>query len=153
MAHYLWHKGRCELALFIQSRNSEVFSVDIRPAAKIGQGVKLDRATDIVIGETAVVENNVSILQNVTLGGTGKVSGDRHPKIREGVIIGSGAKILGNIEVGMGSNAGAGSVVLDSVPACYTVVGAPAKIVGKPNCTMPCESMQQYVVADADKSD
>lgn len=148
LAHYLWHKERSELALFIQSRNSEVFSVDIHPAAKIGQGVMLDHATGIVIGETAVVENNVSILQNVTLGGTGNESGDRHPKIREGVMIGSGAKILGNIEIGMGCKVGAGSVVLNSVPPCYTVVGVPAKIVGKTTCSMPCESMDQNVFSD-----
>lgn len=150
LAHYLWHKGRTDLALFIQSRNSEVFSVDIHPAAKIGKGVMLDHATGIVIGETAVVEDNVSILQNVTLGGTGNESGDRHPKIREGVMIGSGAKILGNIEIGKGSKVGAGSVVLDSVPAGVTVVGVPAKIVGKPDCRMPCESMQQNVLEDGD---
>jgi serine O-acetyltransferase len=149
LANYLWHKDRSELALFIQSRNSEAFSVDIHPAAQIGRGVMLDHATGIVIGETTVVEDNVSILQNVTLGGTGNESGDRHPKIRQGVMIGSGAKILGNIEIGMGSKIGAGSVVLDSVPACVTVVGVPAKIVGKPNCSMPCESMQQNVLADS----
>ena len=148
LAHYLWHKGRTELALFIQSRNSETFSVDIHPAATIGRGVMFDHATGIVIGETAVVEDNVSILQNVTLGGTGNEQGDRHPKIRCGVMIGSGAKILGNIEVGHGSKVGAGSVVLDSVPPCVTVVGVPAKVVGKPNCTMPCESMQQNVLDD-----
>ncbi len=148
LAHRLWNQGRIELALFMQSRSSSVFSVDIHPAAKIGQGVMLDHATGIVIGETAVVENNVSILQNVTLGGTGNEQGDRHPKIREGVMIGSGAKILGNIEIGVGSKVGAGSVVLDSVPACVTVVGVPAKVVGKPTCTMPCESMQQNVLED-----
>jgi len=151
LAHYLHHRERYELALFIQSRNSEVFSVDIHPAAQIGQGVMLDHATGIVIGETTVVENNVSILQNVTLGGTGNESGDRHPKIREGVMIGSGAKILGNIEIGRGSKVGAGSVVLSSVPAGVTVVGVPAKIVGTPDCTMPCESMQQNVLADKQK--
>ncbi|MEM0910137.1 MAG: serine O-acetyltransferase [Pseudomonadota bacterium] len=148
LAHLLWHKGRVELALFMQSRSSSVFSVDTHPAAKIGQGVMLDHATGIVIGETAVVENNVSILQNVTLGGTGNEQGDRHPKIREGVMIGSGAKILGNIEVGAGSKVGAGSVVLDSVPAGVTVAGVPAKVVGKPTCPMPCESMQQNVLED-----
>lgn len=150
LASYLWHKGRTELALFIQSRNSEVFSVDIHPAARIGKGVMLDHATGIVIGETAVVEDNVSILQNVTLGGTGNESGDRHPKIREGVMIGSGAKILGNIEIGKGSKVGAGSVVLASVPAGVTVVGVPAKTVGKADCRMPCESMQQNVLQDSD---
>lgn len=148
LAHYLWNKGRTQLALFIQSRNSEVFSIDIHPAARIGQGVMFDHATGIVIGETTIIEDNVSILQSVTLGGTGNESGDRHPKIRQGVMIGSGAKILGNIEVGRGSKVGAGSVVLDSVPACVTVVGVPAKIVGEPDCSMPCESMQQNVLED-----
>lgn len=149
LAHYLWQKGRTELALFIQSRNSETFSVDIHPAAIIGQGVMFDHATGIVIGETTVVEDNVSILQNVTLGGTGNESGDRHPKIREGVMVGSGAKILGNIEIGRGSKVGAGSVVLNSIAPCVTVVGVPAKVVGTPDCNMPCESMQQNVLEDS----
>jgi len=148
LAHYLWHKGRKDLSLFIQSRNSEASGVDIHPAASMGKGVMLDHATGIVIGETAVVEDNVSILQNVTLGGTGNEQGDRHPKIRQGVMIGSGAKILGNIEIGEGSKVGAGSVVLSSVPPCVTVVGVPAKIVGKPDCTMPCDSMKQNVLDD-----
>lgn len=153
LAHYMWNKGRTELALFLQSRNSQVFSVDIHPAAKIGHGVMFDHATGIVIGETAVVENNVSILQGVTLGGTGNESGDRHPKVREGVMIGSGAKVLGNIEIGKGSKIGAGSVVLDHVAPRTTVVGVPAKIVGKPVCTgMPCESMQQNVFEDKNTS-
>ncbi|MFC3122438.1 serine O-acetyltransferase [Agaribacter flavus] len=151
LAHYLWQNGRKELALFMQSRNSEVFSVDIHPAAKIGQGVMLDHATGIVIGETAVVEDNVSILQNVTLGGTGNEQGDRHPKIREGVMIGSGAKILGNIEIGKGSKVGAGSVVLNNVKCGVTVVGVPAKVVGKPDCKMPCDSMEQNVLQDKAK--
>jgi len=153
LANYMWLKGRKELALFMQSRSSEVFSVDIHPAAQIGKGVMFDHATGIVIGETAVVEDNVSILQEVTLGGTGNESGDRHPKVRQGVMIGSGAKILGNIEIGQGARVGAGSVVLDDVPACMTVVGVPAKIVGKSSCKMPCDSMQQNVLADAKKSD
>lgn len=145
LAHYLWQRGRKDLALFIQSRNSQVFGVDIHPAARIGRGVMFDHATGIVIGETSVVEDNVSILQNVTLGGTGNESGDRHPKIRQGVMIGSGAKILGNIEVGRGSKVGAGSVVLKDVPAHVTVVGVPAKVVGKPLCENPCETMVQNV--------
>lgn len=148
LAHYLWQHGRIDLALFLQSRNSEVFGVDIHPAATIGKGVMFDHATGIVIGETAVIEDNVSILQNVTLGGTGNQSGDRHPKIREGVMVGSGAKILGNIEVGRGSKVGAGSVVLNNVSAGVTVVGVPAKVVGKPDCCMPCDSMQQNVLED-----
>jgi serine O-acetyltransferase len=148
LANYMWHKGRTDLSLFIQSRNSIASGVDIHPAAKIGKGVMLDHATGIVIGETTVVEDNVSILQNVTLGGTGNEQGDRHPKIRQGVMIGSGAKILGNIEIGEGSKVGAGSVVLIDVPCCVTVVGVPARIVGKPDCSMPCESMKQNVLDD-----
>lgn len=148
MAHYLWTKQRSDLALFIQSRNSQVFGVDIHPAAKIGKGVMFDHATGIVVGETTVIEDNVSILQSVTLGGTGSESGDRHPKIREGVMVGSGAKILGNIEIGQGSKVGAGSVVLDAVPAHTTVAGVPAKIIGHPRCSKPCESMDQNILAD-----
>ncbi len=145
LAHYLWNQGRKQLALFIQSRNSQVFSVDIHPAARIGQGVMFDHATGIVVGETAVIEDDVSIMQSVTLGGTGNESGDRHPKIRQGVMVGSGAKILGNIEVGEGSKVGAGSVVLDHVPPHVTVVGVPAKVVGRPTCDRPCETMDQKI--------
>lgn len=148
LAHYLWCLGRRELALFIQSRNSEVFGVDIHPAAQIGKGVMFDHATGIVVGETAVIEDNVSIMQSVTLGGTGNQSGDRHPKVRAGVMVGSGAKILGNLEVGTGSKVGAGSVVLNDVPPHVTVVGVPAKIVGTPSCDKPCETMRQNVLAD-----
>ena len=148
LAHHLWLQNRKDLALFVQSRNSEVFGVDIHPAAQIGRGVMFDHATGIVIGETTVIEDNVSILQSVTLGGTGKVVGDRHPKIREGVMIGAGAKILGNIEVGKGSKVGAGSVVLKPVAPGVTVVGAPAKVVGRPHCTQPCETMEQNVLED-----
>lgn len=148
LAHYLWAHDRKDLALFIQSRNSEVFGVDIHPAARIGKGVMFDHATGIVVGETTVIEDNVSILQSVTLGGTGNESGDRHPKIRQGVMVGSGAKILGNIEVGKGSKVGAGSVVLDDVPPHVTVAGVPAKIVGKPCCENPCETMEQNVLED-----
>jgi serine O-acetyltransferase len=148
LAHQLWMAGRKDLALFIQSRNSEAFSVDIHPAAKIGQGVMFDHATGIVVGETAVIDNNVSIMQSVTLGGTGNEAGDRHPKIREGVMIGAGAKILGNIVIGEGAKVGAGSVVLDDVPAHVTVAGIPAKIVGKPSCQKPCETMRQNILED-----
>ena len=148
LAHYLWEKDRRDLALFIQSRNSEVFGVDIHPAAHIGCGVMFDHATGIVVGETTVIEDDVSILQSVTLGGTGNETGDRHPKIRRGVMVGSGAKILGNIEIGRGSKVGAGSVVLSDVPAHVTVVGVPAKIVGKPCCANPCETMEQNVLED-----
>lgn len=130
LAHYFWINGRTALALMIQSRVSEVFAVDIHPAAEIGSGVVIDHATGVVIGETAVVGNGVTILHNVTLGGTGKSGGDRHPKIRDGVVIGAGAKILGNIEVGRNARIGAGAVVLKAVPAAATAVGNPARLVG-----------------------
>ncbi len=130
IAHHLWNQGREEIAFYLQSLISEVFTVDIHPAAKLGHGVLLDHATGFVAGETAVVENNVSNLHEVTLGGTGKTTGDRHPKVREGVLIGAGAKLLGNVNIGKGAKIGACSVVLDDVPAHATVVGVPAKIVG-----------------------
>lgn len=149
LAHHLYQNNRKQLALFIQSRNSEVFAVDIHPAALVGKGVMFDHATGIVIGETAVIEDNVSVLQNVTLGGTGNESGDRHPKVREGVMIGSGAKVLGNIEIGRASKVGAGSVVLDNVPECVTVVGVPAKVVSRHvRQELPCESMDQSFRSD-----
>ena len=147
-AHQLWAEGRQSLALLLQHRISLTFAVDIHPAARIGSGLLIDHATGLVIGETAVIEDCVSIMQSVTLGGTGKTSGDRHPKIRKGVLIGPGAKILGNIEVGEGSKVGAGSVVLNDVPPHVTVVGVPAKVVGRPVCQHPCESMQQNVLED-----
>lgn len=148
LAHYLWQQNRQPLALFVQSRNSESFGVDIHPGARIGQGVMFDHATGIVIGETAVVEDHVSILQSVTLGGTGNETGDRHPKIRQGVMIGAGAKILGNIEVGRGAKVGAGSVVLKNVREHVTVAGVPAKTVGVPCCDNPCETMNQNILED-----
>ncbi|CAL4318296.1 Serine acetyltransferase [Buchnera aphidicola (Eriosoma grossulariae)] len=129
ISNYLWTFNQKSLALHLQNQISTVFSVDIHPAAKIGSGVMFDHATGIVIGETVVIEDNVSILQSVTLGGTGKIIGDRHPKIRSDVMIGAGAKVLGNIEVGIGAKIGAGAVVLNSIPAYSTVVGIPAKIV------------------------
>lgn len=143
IGHWLWQEGRRALALYLQSQVSVVFGVDIHPAAAVGCGIMLDHATGIVIGETAVVENDVSILQSVTLGGTGKTGGDRHPKIREGVMIGAGVKILGNIEVGRGAKIGAGSVVLQSVPAHTTAAGVPARIVGKPESDKPSLDMNQ----------
>jgi serine O-acetyltransferase len=149
LANCLWQQNRKELARFIQSRTSEVFGVDIHPACKVGHGIMFDHATGIVIGETAVIEDNVSILQSVTLGGTGNEQGDRHPKIRAGVLIGAGAKVLGNIEVGEGARIGANSVVLSPVPAHTTVVGVPAKVVGKPNCPCPAESMNQNFLDDS----
>ncbi|WP_372882742.1 serine O-acetyltransferase [Psychromonas sp.] len=143
VAHWLWNNNRIPLALYLQNRSSELFAVDVHPAAKIGKGIMFDHATGVVIGETAVIEDNVSLLQGVTLGGTGKVGGDRHPKIRQGVMIGAGAKVLGNIEIGIGAKIGAGSVVLEAVPPHTTVAGVPAKVVGVPSCDMPSLSMEQ----------
>jgi len=131
MSHWLWRHGRRHVARQIQSRVSERFAVDIHPAARFGRGILIDHGTGLVVGETAVVENEVSILQAVTLGGTGKECGDRHPKIRHGVLIGAGAKVLGNIEVGEGAKIGAGSIVLDDVEPYTTVVGNPARPVGE----------------------
>jgi serine O-acetyltransferase len=148
LANFLWKTNREELARFIQSRNSEVFSVDIHPACVIGHGIMFDHATGIVIGETSVIEDNVSILQGVTLGGTGNEQGDRHPKIRSGVLISAGAKVLGNIEIGEGAKIGAGSVVLNDVDAHTTVVGVPARSVGKPASDTPAETMQQNIFED-----
>ncbi|ONK79107.1 uncharacterized protein A4U43_C01F3010 [Asparagus officinalis] len=130
VAHVLWAQSRRPLALALHSRIADVFSVDIHPAAKIGKGILLDHATGVVIGETAVVGNNVSILHHVTLGGTGKVGGDRHPKIGDGVLIGAGATILGNIRIGEGAKVGAGSLVLIDVPPRTTAVGNPARLIG-----------------------
>ena len=146
LSHWLWLSDRKSLAYFLQNRISEVFAVDIHPAAVIGKGILLDHATGLVIGETAVVEDNVSLLHEVTLGGTGKESGDRHPKIRKSVMIGAGAKILGNIVIGEGAKVGAGSVVLDDVPAHYTVAGVPAHIVGRTEVDEPALDMNQRLM-------
>ncbi len=143
VANWLWNQGRKPLATYLQNQISVACQVDIHPAAKVGCGIMLDHATGIVIGETAIVENDVSILQDVTLGGTGKESGDRHPKIREGVMIGAGAKVLGNIEVGKGAKIGSCSVVLQAVPPHTTVAGVPAKIVGRPQSDKPSLDMDQ----------
>jgi serine O-acetyltransferase len=131
VAHWLWQGGRTHLARHMQSRMSEVFAVDFHPAARIGQGIMIDHGTGVVVGETAVIEDDVSMLHEVTLGGTGKSHGDRHPKVRRGVLIGAGAKILGNIEIGAGAKVGGGSVVLDDVPPYTTVVGIPARPVAR----------------------
>ncbi|XP_062216521.1 probable serine acetyltransferase 4 [Phragmites australis] len=130
-AHGLWSDGRAAAALLLQSRASEVFGVDIHPGACIGCGILFDHATGIVIGETAVIGNDVSILHGVTLGGTGKDSGDRHPKVGDGVLIGAGASVLGNVHIGTGAKIGAGAVVLRDVPEGTTAVGNPAKEIGK----------------------
>ncbi|HEX3181896.1 MAG TPA: serine O-acetyltransferase [Beijerinckiaceae bacterium] len=147
LAHALWKAGRRDFALYLQSRASEVFQVDINPAALIGKGIFLDHATGIVIGSTAVVEDDVSMLQGVTLGGTGKEVGDRHPKIRHGVLLGAGAKVLGNIEVGHCSRVASGSVVLQAVPHNKTVAGVPARVVGEAGCAEPARSMDQIIAA------
>jgi len=141
LAHWLWRRGRKDFAYYLQSRSSSVFQTDINPAVHIGQGIFLDHATGLVVGETAVIEDDVSILQDVTLGGTGKEAGDRHPKIRRGVLIGAGAKILGNIEIGHCARIAAGSVVLKPVPHNTTVAGVPAKIIGEAGCPEPSRTM------------
>ncbi len=141
VAHYFWTHDREALALYIQSRVSQVLAVDIHPAAQIGSGILIDHATSVIIGETAVVEDDVSMLHEVTLGGTGKETGDRHPKVRRGVLIGTGAKILGNVEIGEGAKIGAGSVVLADVPPHCTAAGVPATIVGRPFVDHPALRM------------
>ena len=145
IAHWLWTQRREALALFFQNRISAEFGVDIHPAARIGRGVMMDHATGIVIGETAVVGNNVSIMQSVTLGGTGKELGDRHPKVGNGVLLSAGAKILGNIKIGDGAQVCAGSVVLAEVPAHTVVAGVPAKAIGRPCCEQPALEMNHGV--------
>jgi serine O-acetyltransferase len=143
VAHWLWEQRREALACYLQNRISEVFAVDIHPAARIGKGIFIDHATGVVIGETAVVDDDVSLLHEVTLGGTGKTTGDRHPKIGRGVLIGAGAKILGNVKVGEGSKIAAGSVVLTDVPPHTTVAGVPAVVVGRPTAEQPSLEMDQ----------
>ena len=150
LAHGLWKAGRRDFALYLQSRSSEVFQCDIHPAASVGKGVFLDHATGLVVGSTAVIEDDVSILHSVTLGGTGKERGDRHPKIRRGVLIGAGSKIIGNIEVGECARVAAGSVVLAPVAPRTTVAGVPARMVGEAGCAEPSRSMDQIL---ADKFD
>ena len=145
IGHWLWTEGRRDMAYFVQMRCSEAFGVDIHPAARVGRGVMMDHAHSIVIGETAVVGDNVSMLHSVTLGGTGKADGDRHPKIGNGVLIGAGAKVLGNITIGRCSRIAAGSVVLTDVPPCKTVAGVPARIVGDAGCTDPAFAMDHLI--------
>ena len=141
LAHWLWKAGRKDIAYFVQMRCSEIFGVDIHPAARIGKGIMIDHAHSIVVGETAVIGDNVSMLHSVTLGGTGKEDDDRHPKIGNGVLIGAGAKVLGNITIGHCSRIAAGSVVLENVPPMKTVAGIPAKIVGESGCAQPSMTM------------
>lgn len=149
LAHALYKQGRRDFAFYLQSRSSVVFQVDINPAAKFGKGIFLDHATGLVVGETAEVGDDVSILHGVTLGGTGKDVGDRHPKIRNGVLLAAGAKVLGNIEVGHCARVAAGSVVLSPVPHNTTVAGVPARVVGTAGCAEPGRTMDQIF---ADKS-
>ena len=143
VAHWLWVQERHSLAFFLQNQVSNIFGVDIHPAARIGCGIMLDHATGLVIGETAIVEDDVSILHGVTLGGTGKESDDRHPKVRSGVMIGANASIIGNIEIGEGAKVGAGSVVMKDVPPHVTVAGIPAKVIGKLNQECDGRDMEQ----------
>lgn len=147
-AHAMFKAGRRDMALYLQSRASQAFGVDINPAVPMGRGIMLDHGTGLVIGETAVVGDHVSILQGVTLGGTGKEDGDRHPKVGSGVLIGAGAKILGNITIGNCARVAAGSVVLKDVPDRSTVAGVPAKVVGEAGCAQPSIVMDQMVMSD-----
>ena len=147
-AHELWKQGRRDFALYLQSQASRIFGVDINPATRMGRGIMLDHGTGIVIGETAVVGDNCSILQDVTLGGNGKETGDRHPKIGDNVLLAAGAKVLGNIRVGRCSKVAAGSVVLTDVPDNKTVAGVPARVVGDSGCPEPARSMDQRVEPD-----
>ncbi len=144
-AHELWRQGRRDFALYLQSQCSRMFSVDIHPAARLGKGLMLDHATGVVIGETATIGDNCSLLHGVTLGGSGKETGDRHPKIGDNVLIGAGAKVLGNIRVGRCSRIAAGSVVLNEVPPNTTVAGVPAKVVGPAGCSEPSRQMDQGI--------
>lgn len=148
LANWLWRHGRRDFALYLQSRSSEVFQTDIHPQVPLGRGLFFDHATGIVIGATAVIDDDVSILQNVTLGGTGKETGDRHPKIRHGVLIGAGAKVLGNIVVGHCARVASGSVVLQAVPPRTTVAGVPARVVGEAPCREPARAMDQMLGAE-----
>lgn len=145
IAHWLWLQGRNSLALYFQNQISESFDVDIHPGARIGSGIMIDHATGVVIGETTVIEDNVSMLHSVTLGGSGCTKTDRHPKIRRGVLIGVGAKILGNIEIGEGAKIGAGSVVLEPVAPHTTVAGVPARPIGRPKGDEPALDMDHHL--------
>ncbi|EFL90467.1 serine O-acetyltransferase [Ahrensia sp. R2A130] len=145
LAHWAFKQGRRDFALYLQSRSSEVFQTDINPEARFGRGVFIDHATGLVVGATAVVGNDVSIMQGVTLGGTGKESGDRHPKVQDGVLIGAGAKVLGNIEIGHCSRIASGALVVKAVPPKTTVAGVPARVVGVAGCAQPSRTMDQIL--------
>jgi serine O-acetyltransferase len=148
LAHWAWNQGRKDFALYLQSRSSQVFQTDINPQAKFGRGIFMDHATGIVVGATAVIGDDVSILQDVTLGGTGKEGGDRHPKVHDGVLIGAGAKVLGNIVVGACSRVAAGALVVKPVPPKSTVAGVPARVVGVAGCSQPSRTMDQILADD-----
>lgn len=148
MAHRLWHMGRKDFAFYLQSRTSQIFSIDIHPAATIGRGIMIDHAHNLVIGETASVGDDCSLLHGVTLGGTGKAQGDRHPKVGRGVLLGAGATVLGNIEIGACARVASGSVVLHDVPPNRTVAGVPAKVVGFAGCDEPARKMDHTFAAD-----
>lgn len=148
VAHWLWGQGRETIAHYLQSRMSEIYDVDIHPATQMGSGIFIDHGTGIVIGETAVVGDDVSLMQGVTLGGTGAERGDRHPKIGRGVLLGAGAKVLGNIQIGDYAKVASGSVVLKPVPAGCTAAGVPARLMNCPTCDEPARSMDQ-TLADA----
>ena len=150
ISHHLWNQGRKDLAFHLQGRITLVYGVDFHPAARIGCGILIDHATGVVVGETAVIGNDVSMLHGVTLGGTGKQTGDRHPKVGNGVLLGAGVKVLGNVHIGDGSKVGAGSVVLSDVPAHCTVVGVPARVVGRPRAQEPGLAMDQEIEDDTD---
>ena len=145
VASWLWENSRHTLAHYFQSRTSEVYGVDIHPAAKLGKGIMIDHGTGVVIGETSVVEDNVSIFQGVTLGGTGKDIGDRHPKVREGVLLSASSTVLGNVEIGKNAKIAAGSVVLDNVREGTTVAGVPAKEVGQSAETIPADEIDHLL--------
>jgi serine O-acetyltransferase len=150
LAHWSLSHGRKDFALYLQSRASQVFQTDINPAARLGKGIFLDHATGLVVGETAVIGDDVSILHGVTLGGTGKENGDRHPKIGSGVLIGAGATVLGNIKIGKCSRIAAGSLVVKEIPNNVTVAGVPARIIGVAGCAEPSRSMDQILAEQAD---
>lgn len=149
IAHELWKDGRYTLAHFLQSKMSERFQIDIHPAARFGKGIFMDHGTGIVIGETAVIGDNVSMLHNVTLGGTGAERGDRHPKIGKGVLLGAGAKVLGNITIGDYAKIASGSVVLKPVPPHCTAAGVPARLINCKTCTDPAKAMD-HTLSDLD---
>jgi serine O-acetyltransferase len=148
VAHWLWNEGRETIALYLQSRMSEVFQVDIHPATRIGSGVFVDHGTGIVIGETAVIGDDVSMLQGVTLGGTGKERGDRHPKIGKGVLLGANATVLGNITIGDYAKIASGSVVLKPVPPGCTAAGVPARLTNCPTCEQPARTMDHTLAEE-----